>query len=146
MEKARVLLDTNILISGLVFTKGNGHKILRLIEDRHITLVIPETVLMEARKVLMEKFPGFERLLDLFLGRIELETIPLSHILSTLKTYTAKVRDSKDAPIYVAIALTKPDHVVTGDKILRLDLRRALEIIGNTKVCSSKEFLDEFQK
>jgi len=146
MEKARVLLDTNILISGLVFTKGNEHKILRLLEDRRATLVLPETVLMEARKVLMEKFPGFERLLDLFLGRIELETIPLSHILSTLKTYTAKVRDSKDAPIYVAITLAKPDHIVTGDKSLRLNLKKSLDIIGNTKICSSKEFLDEFKK
>ena len=146
MEKARVLLDTNTLISGLVFTKGNEHKILRLIEDQHITLVLPETVLMETRKVLTEKFLGFERLLDIFLGRIEFETIPLTHILPPPKTYIEKVRDGKDASIYVAITLAKPDHVVTGDKILSLALKRALEIIGNTKVCSSKEFLDEFKK
>lgn len=144
MEKVRVLLDTNIIISGLVFTKGNEHRILRLIEDRRITLVLPETVLMEAKKVLTEKFPGFERLLDLFLGRIEIENVPLSHILSTLENYVDKVRDSKDTPIYAAIALARPDRVVTGDKTLRRDLRRSSEI--NTKVCSSKEFLDEFEK
>lgn len=146
MEKARVLLDTNILISGLIFTKGNEHKILRLIEDRYITLVLPETVFIEARKVLMEKFPGFEGLLDLFLGKIKFETVPLTHILSTLDTYMDKVKDSKDAPIYAAIALSKPDHAVTGDKILRLALRKSSEIIGNTKICPSKEFLDEFKK
>lgn len=95
---------------------------------------------------LTEKFPGFERLLDIFLGRIEFKTIPLTHILPTLKTYIEKARDSKDAPSYVAITLAKPDHVVTGGKILRLDLKRSLEIIDNTKICSSKEFLDEFKK
>lgn len=101
---------------------------------------------MEVRKVLMEKFQRFEGLLDLFLSRIEFETVTLSHILSALKTYTKKVRDRKDAPIHVVIALAKPDHVVTGDKILRLDLRRCLEIIGNAKVCTNKEFLNEFKK
>lgn len=33
MAGPRVLLDTNILVSGMVFTKGNEHEILRLIEE-----------------------------------------------------------------------------------------------------------------
>lgn len=146
MEKARVLLDTNILISGLIFTKGNEHKILRLIEDQYLTLVLPETVFIEAKKVLTEKFPGFEWLLDLFLSKIKSETIPLNHILPMLNKYMDKVEDNKDTPIYAAIALTKPDHAITGDKTLRLTLKKASEIISNTKICTSKEFLNEFKK
>ncbi len=145
MEKARVLLDTNILVSGLVFTKGNEHKILRLIEDRRVALVLPETVLIEAEKVLAEKFPRFKRLLDIFLDRIEFETVSLNHILSTLETHVGKVSDSKDASIYAAITLAGPDCVVTGDKNLRRDLRSSPEITSNTKVYSSKEFLDGFK-
>jgi predicted nucleic acid-binding protein len=35
-RKPTVLIDTNILISGLVFLKGNEHKILKLAEDKEI--------------------------------------------------------------------------------------------------------------
>ena len=146
MEKARVLLDSNILVSGLVFTRGNEHKILRAIEDRQIGLVLRETVLAEARKVLTEKFSGLEALLDLFLSRLEVEIIPLNRILSTLTTYEAKVRDRKDANIYVAVALARPNYVVTGDRTLRLDLRRSSKIARNTTVCSSRELLADLAK
>ena len=43
--KPTVLIDTNILISGLVFLRGNEHRILKLAEDKAITLVLPEFVL-----------------------------------------------------------------------------------------------------
>lgn len=145
MEKARVLLDTNILVSGLVFAKGNEHKILRLIEDQQITMVLPHTVLVEAEKVLAEKFPGFERLLNIFLDKIEFETVPLNHILSTLENCVGKVSDNKDASIYAAIILTRSDYAFTGDKILRRDLKSSSEITSKTKVYSSKEFLVEFK-
>jgi predicted nucleic acid-binding protein len=56
-----------------------------------------------------------------------------------------KVKDSEDTPIYAAIALAKPDHAITGDKTLRLTLKKASEIISNTKICTSKEFLGEFK-
>ena len=48
MRRPRVLLDTNVLISGLVFPKGNEHRILALAEEESITLVLPEPVLIEA--------------------------------------------------------------------------------------------------
>ena len=145
MEKVRVLLDTNILISGLVFTRGNEHQILQLIENRTIKLLLPESVLIEARKVLIKRFPGFEQLLDIFLGRIEFEIAPLSRILSLVENSGKKVRDVKDAPIYAAIALTRPDYAVTGDRNLRQDLQRSSEITSNTKICSSKELLEELR-
>jgi predicted nucleic acid-binding protein len=44
-RKPTVLIDTNILISGLVFLKGNEHKILKLAEDKAIALILPEFVL-----------------------------------------------------------------------------------------------------
>jgi predicted nucleic acid-binding protein len=40
--KPTVLIDTNILVSGLVFLKGNEHRILKLAEDKRIVLVLPE--------------------------------------------------------------------------------------------------------
>ena len=91
--------------------------------------------------MLKEKFPGYESLLDLFLGKIEFELIPLTHILPIAKSCRGRVRDSKDTPIYVAITLVKPDYVVAGDKALRQALKRSYMITRITKVCSTKEFL-----
>jgi putative PIN family toxin of toxin-antitoxin system len=146
MGKPRVLLDTNIIVSGLVFAKGNEHRILRLVEDRRIGLVLPESVLLEAKRVLAERFPGFEVLLDLFLSRIEFEKVPVDSILLMSRIYENEVRDPKDATLYAAVILARPDYVVTGDKDLRFDLNRSPEIVSKTKACSSKELLDEFDK
>ena len=143
MGKVRVLLDTNIIVSGLAFAKGNEHKILRLVEDQHIRLVLPKSVLLEAKRVLAERFPGFEVLLDLFLSRIEFENVPVQSILSTSRTYEKEVSDPKDATLYAAVIIARPDYAVTGDKALRLDLNRFPEIASKTKACSSKELLDE---
>ncbi|MBS7622766.1 hypothetical protein KEJ39_03720 [Candidatus Bathyarchaeota archaeon] len=54
--KIKDLIDTNILISGLVFLKGNEHEILKLAEERKIVLVHPEFVLEEGRSVLPRSF------------------------------------------------------------------------------------------
>lgn len=143
MAGPRVLLDTNILVSGMVFTKGNEHEILRLIEEGKLRLVIPETVLMEAKKVFAAKFAGTDKLLDLFLERIRPELVRLRDVLPLLETHTSKVEDTKDVPIYSAIILAKPDYAVTGDKPLRFDLRRWAELTSNTNVCSSRELLQQ---
>jgi putative PIN family toxin of toxin-antitoxin system len=144
MPRARVLLGTNVLVSGIVFTKGNEHKIIRLTEDGRATLVLPETVLIEGKEVLKEKFPGYEKLFDIFLGRLEFELVQLSDILSKVEPYEGKVRDKKDASIYAAVATAKADYAITGDAILRVDLSNSQEIIKNTRVCSNREFLREF--
>lgn len=146
MPKARVLLDTNILLSGLVFNQGNEHQILRALEDRQLALVLPETVLVEAKRVLATKFSGFERVLELFLDRIECELLSLERLLPAIKDCEEKVRDRKDAPLYAVIILARPNYVVTGDKALRVDLKTSAEIIRDTKVCSSREFLDELRR
>ena len=75
-----VLIDTNILVSGLVFLKGNEHRILKLAEEKAITLVLPEFVLKEARAVLGRRFPGHEIFLDTFLLRAEHTILPWSRI------------------------------------------------------------------
>jgi uncharacterized protein len=132
-----VLLDTNILISGLVFPKGNEHQILTMAEEEKITLVLPEPVLIEAREVMSEKFPGFETLLELFVNRVGFESVDVKDISARLEVN--KVRDKKDAPIFAAAAISRSDYVITGDGTLRSDLANSPEI--SAKVCSSKEFL-----
>ncbi len=142
----RVLLDTNILVSGLLFLKGNEHQILRLIEEDNLTLVLPETVILETKRVLKRRFEGFEELLEIFLSNVKPEVLTLHSILRHAETHQHAVRDRTDLPVYIATLLSRPDYVVTGDKKLSEDLATSEPITRHTRVCSSKEFLRAIQR
>ncbi len=142
MPKPKVLLDTNILASGLVFLRGNEHKILKLAEDKKITLILPNFVIEETKKVLTRNFPGYELLLDIFLSRTECIIVPQTEIEQSLAAYKQHLRDKKDTPILVSTIVAKPDFAITGDLTLREDLKRCREASATTKICSSKQFLE----
>jgi len=142
MPEPRVLLDTNILISGLVFSGGNEHRILRLAEDGEITLVLPEFVLQETKRVLAVRFAGYEGLLDVFLSKLNYILVHWGELETILPRYEGQVRDEKDIPVLAAVIASEPDFAVTGDRALREDLRRCEEVSG-TKICSSRQFLGE---
>ena len=145
MSRPSVLLDTNILISGLVFSGGNEHRILRLAEDGEINLVLPEFVIEEAERVLAEKFAGYEALLDVFLSNISHILIQWDEFEHLLLQCKERVRDEKDAPVLASIIASKPDFAVTGDEALRVDLC-GCEEASATRICSSRQFLEEFSR
>ena len=145
-RRRTVLVDTNILFSGLVFTKGNEHKILRLAEDRDIILVLPEFVVKEARTVLNHRFPGHETLLDAFIQRTQHTVVPMNQVEEEIPRHRQSVRDAKDIAVLAATIVAKPDMAVTGDKTLREDMKRSREVINRTVVCSSSELLKEIRK
>jgi putative PIN family toxin of toxin-antitoxin system len=144
-SKPTVLIDTNILISGLVFLRGNEHRILKLAEEKAMVLILPEFVLEEARIVLARRFPGHEALLDAFLSRTQ-HTVIRKEIEQSVSLYEKKVRDTKDAPVLAAVVVAKPDFIVTGDLGLREDMRRCREATRVTSICSSRQFLKEVLK
>ena len=140
-----VLIDTNILVSGLVFLEGNEHRILKLAEDKAITLILPEFVLKEARAVLGRRFPGHEIFLDVFLLRAEHTIIPWSRIEQHIPIHRGEVRDAKDVAVLTSTIVAKPHFAVTGDKTLREDIRRCHDS-RSTTICSSNEFLKKVAK
>ena len=145
MSRPSVLLDTNILISGLVFSGGNEHRILRLAEDGEIILVLPEFVIEEAERVLAERFAGYEALLDIFLSNISYILIQWDEFEQLLPQFKGQVRDEKDVPVLASIIASRPDFAVTGDKALREDLCGCEDVSG-TRICSSRQFLEEFSR
>jgi len=142
-SKPTVLIDTNILISGLVFLKGNEHRILKLAEDKAIVLILPQFVLEEARMVLARRFPGHEALLDAFLSRAEHTVLPSKEIEQSVSLHERRLRDTKDAPVLASVVVAKPDFTVTGDVALREDMKRCREVARVTSICSSRQFLKE---
>jgi len=116
MSKPRVLIDTNVLISGLVWN-GNESCLLEMSISRDIHLLIPAIVLTEARRVLDDKFPNHSGLLDDVLSLLDCEVLARpSHL--ALESAAAVLRDPNDAEILAAIIDSKPNYAVTGDKDL----------------------------
>ena len=140
--KPSVLLDTNVLVSGLVFRRGNEHKILQLVEDGEIILVLPDFVVAEAKRVLAAKFPGYEGLLDVYLGRVGHRVVPWEETRLHLSAASLKVRDAKDAIVLASVLVVDLGYFVTGDRELRED---AAACIGADKCLTSSQLLERLK-
>ena len=137
--KPSVLLDTNILVSGLVFRRGNEHKLLQLVEDGKLHLILPDYVVAEAKRVLATKFPGYEGLLDIFLIRVGYRFVAWEETIPLVSDASLKVRDVKDAVILASILVVDPDYFVTGDRELRED---AAACLGADRSLTSSQLLE----
>lgn len=130
MRPERIFVDTNVLLSGLIF-RGNEARVLELAIRGRIRLVLSRVVLQEAQDVLLAKFPGHVHVLDAFLDLVEYE-LAADPSLESLSRASNLVRDPDDAPILAAIFEAKPDHALTGDKDLLTDAVRA---VAPVKTC-----------
>jgi len=133
-RKSRVFLDTNILVSGMVFA-GNERKLLNAIIDGKLGLVLSTDVIDEANAVLKRKFPKQAVLFPLFLRLVKHERIPKGAYKGSEKQYSKLVADKADVPILAAATTSRSDYLVTGDKGL-LTLKRVddTEIIQTWKL------------
>ena len=132
--KPRVFLDTNILVSGMVFA-GNERKLLDAIIDGKLGLVLSAGVIDEANTVLKKKFPKQAVLFPLFLRLVKHELVPKSAYKSSEKRYSELVSDKADVSILAAAATSRSDYLVTGDKgLLALKRVEDTEIIQTWKL------------
>ena len=137
--KPRVFLDTNILVSGMVFA-GNERKLLNAIIDGKLGLVLSADVINEANLVLIKKFPKQAVLFPLFLRLVKHERIPKSAYKSSEEQYSKLVGDKADVPILAAAATSRSDYLVTGDKGL-LSLKR----VEDTEIIQTWELLKKLR-
>ncbi len=109
----RIMLDTNIIISGLAFA-GNERKLLDTVYRKNATLIISEYVALETKTVLKKKFPEKENLLDelINLFKVEIAALPSNE---EVKQAESIIRDQKDAVILATALRVKPDVFVSGD-------------------------------
>lgn len=114
----RVLIDTNIIISALLFPSSvPARALLRAVSEDE--LVLCDQNIAELREVLRRKAPARLPAAEALLAELSYELIPA--VVNTQKT----IRDEKDQPILNAAVLYEVDAVVTGDKdFLSLGLAR----------------------
>jgi putative PIN family toxin of toxin-antitoxin system len=113
----RVLVDTNVIISALLFPNSTPARVLARVLDEH-RLVLTDWIISELHEVVGRKRPDLLDSLDEFLAGIDYE-------LASPGPTSVPISDPADQPILDAAVTGAVDFIVTGDKaFLALGLDR----------------------
>ena len=104
----RVLVDTNVVISALLFPNSTPARALALVLDEH-RLVLTDWIIDELHEVVGRKRPDLLAALDTFLAGIDYE-------LASPGDPSVPISDPGDQPILDAAVAGAVDVIVTGDK------------------------------
>jgi len=136
MTKVRVVLDTNIYLSGIIFG-GNSRHILDLAIKKRITIITSPVILLEISQKLKDKFDwDKEQIL------IVVKTISKTALIVSPKQRLHVVKtDRNDNKIIEAAVESGARFIVSGDKHL-LDIKTYHDI----KMMSPSAFLANYFK
>lgn len=114
----RILIDTNVLFSALLFPLSKPAKALLYVADNH-EIVLCDRNIAELRDILKRKAPKYLPDAEVLFAELSYELIPSVD-------YTEKpIRDAKDQPILNAAIVYDIDIILTGDKdFLSLDMEK----------------------
>ncbi|MCX5909408.1 MAG: putative toxin-antitoxin system toxin component, PIN family [Deltaproteobacteria bacterium] len=133
----RVVLDTNVLVSALLFT-GKLSKIVDLWRQGKVIPLISRGTFEELRAVL--EYPKFSLAPDEIQSIIENEILPFFEVVEIQENVRGVCRDPGDDK-FIACALSAPaDFLVSGDKDLT-DLKRYKTV----KIIRVSEFLSMYE-
>lgn len=114
----RILVDTNVLFSALLFPHSKPAQALLRVADCH-EMVLCDRNITELRSILERKAPKFLPDAEVLLAEMSYELIPAIDYAEKL------MRDAKDQPILNAAIVSDIDVILTGDKdFLCLNLER----------------------
>lgn len=117
----RVMLDTNVLISALLFPSERMTKLFENLVVNH-TVVLCSYVIDELHMVVERKFPNKADVVEKLLGRMSYELV---YTPKTIDKAMFKIRDVKDYPVIYTAILEEVDVLVTGDRDFEdLELKR----------------------
>jgi len=126
----KVVLDTNVVVSGLISPFGAPGEIVRMVASGALELCYDARVLSEYRSVLLrQKFSFNQAHVEDLLGQIE----ACGHV-TTGKLLAKRLSDSDDEP-FLEIALGgKAHYLVTGNlKHYPVDKRQGMRVVSPTE-------------
>lgn len=106
------MVDTNVLISLLVFSSKKMNQMMEYIFIEH-KLVLSSYVVEELKNVVKRKFPGKINVVDILLTNMDYEYV---YTPDTLEKALFEIRDAKDYPVLYTAIMEDVDIFVTGDK------------------------------
>lgn len=108
----RIMLDTNVLISMILFPGKRFMQMLEVITQRH-TLVLSSFVVEELMAVADRKFPKKKDVIDLFLSKLGYELV---YTPRKIQPGLFQIRDINDYPVLYTAIVEDVDILITGDK------------------------------
>lgn len=128
----RVVLDTNIIISGTVY-KGKPRDLFQMVLDGEIEAVTSQVLIAECVEVYNKKFPLSPDEIKFIERKIRRKFI----LIQPRKTIN-KLIDEPDNRVLEAAVEGKCDYIITGDR----DLLR-LKVFKRVKIITVSEFLNK---
>jgi len=108
----RVMIDTNVLISALLFPSQQMTALIYKITTEH-QLILSSYVIDELMNVTTRKFKNKIEAVDLFLSQLPYELV---YTPKRLKQGLFEIRDEKDYPVLYSAIIEDVDIFITGDK------------------------------
>lgn len=105
------MVDTNVLVSLLVFSSKKMNKMMEYIFTEH-QLVLSSYIVEELKDVVSRKFAGKAGVVDTLLAKMNYEYVYTPDILDET---LFEIRDVKDYPVLYTAILEDVDILVTGD-------------------------------
>ena len=112
MIKMRVMLDTNVIISALLFPSAKMNAMMQCVLMKH-RLVLSSYVVDELKRVVRRKFPQKEAVIDKLLTMLSFE---YAYTPEKVEDGLFYIRDIKDYPVLYTAILEDVDVLVTGDR------------------------------
>jgi uncharacterized protein len=123
----RATVDTNVLVSALVFKRGNPDRLLRMALAGHINLTVSEAILDEMADVLARKFNASPD--EIAESRAVIKEA--ARTVTPTVTLDVVKEDPADNKILECAVTAGSEYIVTGDKdLLRLGQYDAIRIIN----------------
>lgn len=107
----RITVDTNVLISLLVFSSAKMNQMMECIFLKH-QLVLSSYIVEELKEVIKRKFPDKSTAIDMLLAKMNYEYVYTPDILDQT---LFEIRDVKDYPVLYTAIVEDVDIFITGD-------------------------------
>ncbi|OGL18570.1 MAG: putative toxin-antitoxin system toxin component, PIN family [Candidatus Rokubacteria bacterium RIFCSPLOWO2_12_FULL_69_21] len=112
----RVVLDTNTLISALLFS-GTASRLVPLWQSRRITVLVSKEILQEYLRVLA--YPKFQLGDHEIRALVEEELLPFAETIRVRRRLAVVRRDPEDDKFLECAVAGRAEYLVTGDRDLR---------------------------
>ena len=135
---SRIFIDTNILVSAIVFDKKELELIIRSI-DQGDSIFVSEHIVEESIRVFEKKFHEYIEIFNKFIKTSELEVIKRKVYNKKIKNYK-NIRDKYDAHVIACAEAVNCEYIISGDKDLLSYKHKKIRILR------SSEFLKHLEK
>lgn len=108
----RIMLDTNVLISMLLFPSNRLNQMVAFIWEEH-QMVLCSFVVDELKAVITRKFPQKIKVIDRLLVQMSYDFV---YTPEEMETGLFQIRDTKDYPVLYTAIIEDVDILITGDK------------------------------